>query len=358
MVALLAMTALPTGLAAAAPVGPFNPVVGNNGFLVVASGNATVTNNENEGTMALGGNLTIGDSYRLFLAGQGGATFNGDAHPTAVVVGGRVDLAGSAPTAELSVLSSGYIKIGDLTGVTVRNTDNNNASVNTHVVPAPGTDYDAFPRISMTVQQPIPSVGPASVIDFPGLFSTYEQRSTDLATCANTVVLTDANGSPLPEPIAPGTVAFVHLTAGVTNVLIISATDLNNIATLTFPTAPNASTPLLINVSTTGVGGEGNIVVAGYSQGTVANNGGEVHAFPFSTTVACESPTASPTVTPTTPTPTPTVAPTTVVPSGGVPTGGGGSQPGTGMMLGVGGLVLAGVSGLGALAIRRRLSAS
>jgi choice-of-anchor A domain-containing protein/uncharacterized repeat protein (TIGR01451 family) len=347
MTGLLIATALPADPAAAATVGPINPVAGNAGFLVVTSGNASVTSNENEGTLAVGGDLTIGGAYQLFLKGEGGTTFAGDTHPTALVVGGRVNLAGSSATGNLSVLSNGYIKIGDLTGVTVRNLDNNNAPVNTRVVPAPGANYDAFPRITMTVQQPIASVGPASPIDFANLFASYQQRSTTLATCSDNLVLTDSVGSPLPEPIPPGTVAFVRLTPGVTNVLNISAADLNNIATLNFPAAPSASTPLLVNVNTTGVGGvftwtvpnfanvsgsqaefilmnfpdatqitqtvpsatmegtifapraqltdqsagnnEGNLVLAGLTHGTASNSGGEVHVFPFSTTLACQT---------------------------------------------------------------------
>jgi choice-of-anchor A domain-containing protein len=46
----------------------------------------------------------------------------------------------------------------------------------------------------------------------------------------------------------------VSLTVGVTNILDISGTDLNNIATLTFATQPSATTPLLVNVDTTGSG--------------------------------------------------------------------------------------------------------
>jgi choice-of-anchor A domain-containing protein len=209
----------------------------------------------------------------------------------------------------------------------------------------PGADYNGTPRISLTVQQPVGSVGPASVMNFSTLFASYEQRSAALATCPSTLVLTNANSMPIPQPVPPGTNAFVRLTPGITNVLDIAATDLNNVTTLNFPTPPSASTPLLINVSTASIGGtftwtppnfagaagpqaqfvllnfpgatqitqvlgstvegtifapdaqltdlsasnnEGNIVVAGYQQGAPGANGGEVHVFPFAGALTCQ----------------------------------------------------------------------
>ncbi|MGC5011115.1 collagen-binding domain-containing protein [Streptosporangium sp. DT93] len=350
---------------------PLNPVSGNNGFTVVVEGDTRLNSNENEGTLAVGGDLILTGDYRV--AGQTAGTFvvAGDARPTALVVGGRIDFAQSSPTGRLSVLSNAYVKIGDLTDTFVVDVDGNGALVNTRIN-ATG-DYDAPARVELTVRQPAASVGPVSVIDFAALFATYRQRAADLALCANTVILRDGNGVPLPgNVVPPGSNVRINLTDGITNVLQIDAANLNNIANLIFDDLPTATAPLLVVVDTTAVGGdftwappnfagvsgregqyilfdfpdattirlpagagdtiegtifapdaalidenssniEGNVIVRELTAGTATANGGEIHHFPFGTQLDCAAlpptPTPTPTITPT-PTPTPTITPT------------------------------------------------
>lgn len=346
----------------AAPVGPINPVLATEGFLVMTEGDANLIGAENEGTLAVGGNLTFAQ-YQLATVSAGNFIDFGDNNPTALVVNERVDFANSTPGTRLQVLQNGYVKIRDLTNTVVRNVDNNNAAVNTRVLPV--DDYDAFPRVELVTRQPVSSVGPAFVLDIAAAFQSFRSASTELATCQNTVALRDPNGDPIPTPIPPGTNAVIDLSPNTTNVLNISATDLDNISVLTFADQPTASSPLLVNVNTTdvgdsfswtsptfaGVGGpearfilfnfptatsltlaaggatvegtiyapradytdldqsntEGNIIAR-----TLAHRGGEIHDYPFSTTLACSNgtPTPTPSVTPTvTPTATPTETP-------------------------------------------------
>ncbi|WP_027659926.1 choice-of-anchor A family protein [Salinispora fenicalii] len=358
----------------AAPVGPIDPVQATEGFLVMTEGNATLIGTENEGTLAVGGDLVFAQ-YQLAVVSAGNFFAPGENNPTALVVDGQVDFVNSLPATRLQVLQSGYAKIGNLTDTFVRNFDNNNAPANTRILPA--NDYDAAPRIELVTNQSVPSVGPVSVIDFAEAFQTFRSNSTELATCQNTVVLQDPNGNPISSPIPPGTNAVINLSSNTTNVLNINSTDLDNISVLTFADQPTANGPLLVNVNTTdvgdtfawtapnfaGIGGpearfilfnfptataltlapggatvegtiyapradftdldqsntEGSIITR-----TLEHRGGEIHDYPFSTTLACDSasPTASPTATPTTtPSGTPTADPTvtpTVTPS---PTG-------------------------------------
>ncbi|OON27768.1 hypothetical protein BSA16_30305 [Micromonospora sp. Rc5] len=164
----------------------------------------------------------------------------------------------------------------------------------------PSDDYDAFPRIELVTRQPVASVGPASPIDFAAAFASFRQTSTDLAECPQNVVLRTPNGDPLPRPVPPGSNAVVTLTPGVTNVLDISATDLANIAVLTFATPPTADTPLLVNVDTTDVADAPNADVDALTNSniegsvitrTLVHDGGEIHDRPFSTTLDCPQPT-------------------------------------------------------------------
>ncbi|MEU7611218.1 choice-of-anchor A family protein [Micromonospora sp. NPDC049204] len=345
----------------AQPRQPVDPVAGTQGFLVMTAGDARLLGAENEGTIAVGGNLSFGN-YQV--AGQSAGTFvvPPDSNPTALVVGGRVDFAASVPGSRLQVLQNGYVKIGDLTGTFVRDTDNNAAAVNTRVLPV--NDYEASPRVELVTRQPVASVGPSSPLDFVGAFEGFRATATSLATCQQNVVLTTPEGAPLPRPVPPGSNAVVNLAPGVTNVLNLSASDLANISVLTFADQPTADTPLLVNVDTSGVGDafvwrapnfagiggeqaryilfnlptatsvtltddsatiEGTIYApnAALNAATNANiegsvisrtlthDGGEIHDFPFSSLLNCSQPSPTPTAstptpTPTTPTPTPT----------------------------------------------------
>ena len=258
--ALAGLAAVQLTLGAAAPgatpalataVGPIDPVAAALTFGVMTEGSATVVTNENDGTMAVGGDLTFGQ-YQVANNDAGGYTAAGDTRPTSLVVGGKVNFAGSVAGTRLQVLKNSYVKIGNLAGTFVRDRDNNNASVNTRVLPS--NNYDATPRIELATQQPVASVGPASPINFASAFSTFRKNSSDLATCDNTVVLRDANGNTLPATLPANTNAYIRLTAGVTNVLNITGANLDNIANLTFANQPTAPTPLLVNVLTSGSG--------------------------------------------------------------------------------------------------------
>lgn len=354
-----------------------NPVAGNLGFGTIVEQNAVLGSTETEGTVAVGGNLAFGPGYNVALHTAGTYTAPGDTRPTALLVGGRIDTAASDPNGVLKVLSQGYVKVGDLTGVQALNKDMNGASVNTEIVPA-GQPYNSLPHIEENTSQPVASVGPATMpIDFPALFGTYRQRAAAIADCPENVVLNDAAGNPLPQQsgFPAGTSGYITLTPGRTNVLKLSASDLNNLSELSFRTQPNASTPFVVVVTgevgnwhtpnTPGISGqqapyilwdfpdatdititagdtvegtifapsatltdldasniEGDIVVKTLLAGPRTSpghwvNAGEIHNFPFAAdlecTIAPPPPTTGPTSAPTT---SPTLAPTTSPTSG------------------------------------------
>ncbi|MBN6547790.1 collagen-binding domain-containing protein, partial [Actinacidiphila bryophytorum] len=256
--AVACLAALPSaGTAAAAPRAIGNPVAGNHGFGTIVENNALLGSTETEGTVALGGDLTFGPGYNVAIHTAGTFVDDGDANPTALLVGGRVDMAGSSPVGVLRVENNGYVKIGDPTGVTPLDRDANGAAVNTRVVAA-GSGYDSTPRIELTTDQPPASVAPRpGLIDFTSLFATYRSRAADMAACAANVTLDDAQGNPLdPQTGFPdGTQAYVTLTPGETNVLHISGEDLNRLSVLTFRNQPSANTPFVVVVDTTATGG-------------------------------------------------------------------------------------------------------
>ncbi|MCP2322647.1 choice-of-anchor A domain-containing protein/LPXTG-motif cell wall-anchored protein [Hamadaea flava] len=383
---MLGLTA--TGSQAATVI---DPLVGNEGFLVLVEQDAQFWAHEVEGTVAVGGDLLVGGNFTTLTQSTNPFTIPGDGAPTALIVNGKVDLANSTAGVEMHVTGGGYMKIGDLSGVVVRDTDNNNASALTRLVPA--DDYNAKPDVEVAVHQPASSVGPTVPLDVAGLFPTYRSISTQLATiCPENVTPTNSAGNPLTSPYAPGTRAFVTLTPGEANIWNVSAADLNNVTELTFTNQPTADTPLIVNVDTTGVGGdfawdsptlpgvdslqapyilwnfpdatslqhvggdslegtlyapradfvdldpsniEGAVVVKSLVMGSGRVDGGEVHLFPFAATIECEdvSPTPSPTISGSIiPGPTPSHFPTpsgSVTPSssGPIPSGSSSSEP-------------------------------
>ncbi|GAA3207791.1 hypothetical protein GCM10010468_24320 [Actinocorallia longicatena] len=371
--ALVAAAGLATALAANAHVrAASNPVAGGNGFTVVVAGDAEVSGNENDGTMAIGGDLTLTGRYRVAGGGAGSFTAPGDTNPTALVIGGRVNWPASASGGSLQVLSQGFVKIGDLAASRVLSVDGNGALVNTQV--NGGGAYDSAPRVELTTRQDTSSVGPGLPFDPAALFDAYRERADELTSCVSNVNLRDGDGAALaPTGIPAGTNARITLAAGRTNVLHLRASDLANISILTFGNRPTATAPLLVVVDTSdvgdsftwaapnfaGIGGsdasfilfdfptatqitlpagqggtiegtifaprarltdlnssniEGNVIVGGLVHGSDAGDGGEIHSFPFATTLDCvpviatETPTPTVTITQVTAPPGPTPA--------------------------------------------------
>ncbi|MFD5725271.1 collagen-binding domain-containing protein [Streptomyces sp. NPDC058368] len=373
----LAAAAVPAAPAAADYSG--NPLAGDSGFGVLVQDDAVLGSTETEGSVAIGGNLTYGPGYNVALQTPGTFTAPGDDRPTALLVGGRIDHAASSPQGVLQVLSGGYVKVGDPTGSTVLDEDSNGAEVNTHIVAA-GAGYDSTPRVQETVHQPVESVTDTTGLpDMDALFATFRNRSDAIATCATNVVLRDASGTPLPDQTGfpAGTSAHITLTEGETNVLRLTGEQLNNLSELTFDNQPDATTPFVVDIDTTGtdstyvwhipnlagVSGdqapymlwnfpdatditiadgdslegtiyaprahltdldpsniEGTIVVRELTAGPLGDGGtsvdaGEIHQFPFAADIDCDGTGPSPSPSPTDSTPTPTPSPTDSTPT-------------------------------------------
>ncbi|MFE6894182.1 collagen-binding domain-containing protein [Streptomyces sp. NPDC057694] len=234
-----------------------NPVAGNNGFGVITEDDAYLGSTESEGPVAVGGDLRFGAGYNVSLNTAGSYVAPGDQRPTALLVGGRVRYDQSDPAGVLKVLQNGYVKIGDMTGGQALDSDSNGAAANTHI-DARGTAYDATPRIELSTREAAAKVGPADLMDFPGLFTTYRDRARQMAACAGNVILRDGNGDPLPDQstVPPGSQIKLSLDTGRTNVLRLTGAMLDNISTLTLLNQPTAAAPLVVVVDTSAEGGD------------------------------------------------------------------------------------------------------
>lgn len=352
----------PTAQAATVTYDPLAPALDFNSFV---ENETTLTSTESEGPVATGGNLVVKGSYNVNIHEAGTFVAPGDSQQAGLVVGGQVDWTQDPATSVVQVHN--YAKIGDLAGSEVRNTDVNNASVNTHIV-AEGAAYDSTPRIELNTQQPLSSVGPSSPIDFAAAFAQLRANANDLFVCdAHEVEMQTDMMVTVPKGEVPsGAQIHITLEPGVTNVLNVTGEDLNNMSELVFENPPAADTPLLINVDTSGAGGEldwevpnqpgagggngapyilwnfkdtarltitggdsvegsilapdadytdlselnveGQVIAKNAVHGDTGFNGGEIHQFPFAAQLSCETDEPSPSDTTDAPT---TDAPTT-----------------------------------------------
>ena len=205
-----------------------SPLAGALGFNAFIQNDTNMRGLEADGPVAMGGDLIIQGDYNVATQTTGTFVDGSDAQPSALVVGGQVvfnqDPNGSSI---IRVLNNGYVKVGDLTGTDVRNTDQNNASVNTRLV-ASGQPYEGAPRVELTVQQPEGSVGPTSPIDFDAAFDEFRANAALLTTCIDTVVMKDPNGATVDKgAVAPNQQIRIELESGVTNILNVTGADLN-----------------------------------------------------------------------------------------------------------------------------------
>lgn len=240
--------AVPTAAAHEAPAVTGNPMATNHGFGVLTRHGALLAGTGAESAVAVGGDLSFGSRYTVAPRGTGGFVAPGDARPTALLVDGAVDFAGSAADGVLRVTGDRYVKVGDLSGSATRATGMDGEPVKTRLVGA-GAGYGTTPRVELTTAQPPTSVGPArGLVDFGALFTGHRQRADALARCRATV-------APL-DPLTPGATVRIRLADARTNVLRLTGRQLTGIRGLAFENRPTAERPLVIVVDTTAEGGE------------------------------------------------------------------------------------------------------
>ena len=201
------------------------------GYNAFIQNDVTIQSGDTEGPIALGGDLTINGSFTVATQSAGYLYHNEEELAASFVIDGKVIYQSS----EGINLNQGYLKIGDLSGSTVYDLDNNNVATNTRVTPG---DYEETPRILLQRNQSLESIDAPNIIDFDTAFAELNSASISLSELENNIEIENGNKITL----APDTL----------NVLNVTGEELNNLINFTFNNKPSPSSPLLINVDYNG----------------------------------------------------------------------------------------------------------
>lgn len=227
---------------------PTAPALGFNVFLQKG---ATLINNETEGPVAMGGDLTLSqNSFQVSTNYTGSFKINNV--PVTLVIGGKINFNGGNG---LNVNQNGYVKIGDCGSSKVWYKDQNNAYSPIRITP--GSDYNGSPRINLSanaqqlgVSESNNPVCEGNLINFDAAFTQMKATSASMAACADNTNLTNANGNTIPHTNLPNQVK-INLHDGI-NVLNLGGTDINLVQDFIYNNKPDANHVLVINVNAPG----------------------------------------------------------------------------------------------------------
>ena len=192
----------------------------------------SLTSGDSEGPLAMGGDLTLNGLFTAAAHTSGTLFFNGENQASSLIVNGSVNYDSSE---EGIHLNNGFVKIGDLSGSVVHDTDENGVVNNTRVTQ--GT-YNDQPRIHVQRNQDATTVGVDNIIDFEAAFVALDSTSVFYSELPNNVTIQEVNK--------------IDLLENSFNVLHITGEELNNLSNFTFNDQPTATSPLIINVDAEG----------------------------------------------------------------------------------------------------------
>ena len=228
-----------------------SPTVPAKNFNVFTLGNTTLTTNESEGPIAIGGDLTITGSYQVAIHSAG--TFLVGNKPIGLLVNGKVNYQSGN---SVQVLSNAYVKIGNANGSTVWYADQNNATPPIRITP--NSNYNSSPRIELNSNAPSLGVSvnnnpvfQSNLLDFNAAFQTMKASSLSISQCTQNIQLTNPNGQSITNATLTNQVK-INLQSGI-NYWNITGAQLNSVDEISFNNVkPSASKVLVINVDASG----------------------------------------------------------------------------------------------------------
>jgi choice-of-anchor A domain-containing protein len=222
-----------------------NPLQLAKGFDVFTKTGLTFERGHTDGPVATGGDLTLNGETTIAMNNSGAYPFaynNGSNY--GIVINGRINYT----TGNVSYVNQGHMRISNITGTTLFDKDNNNASTNLQAVSS-SRGFNSNPRLQLQRQQDKTTVTTAHNIDFNTAFNQFVYN-TDLIKSypANTPCASSFNFITIPSGQNPR----INLVSGKVNYINLTQTqltNLNNQGSITFTTAPAADKILIVNVT-------------------------------------------------------------------------------------------------------------
>lgn len=221
----------------------FSPVQSARGFNVFTEQDVTLTAGDTHGPVAAGGNLVLKGQTILSMNTPGDYPYGaGNEKNFGLVVAGKLVL----QQGNESALNKGFMRLQDVTGITVYDKDQNNAACNLRLT---GGTYDANPRFQVQRQQSKDSLQQPHGITFTDAFTHFKTISTlihnyDAMSSALSPYLVSLT---LPTEMNPN----IYLTPNKVNLIRLTGAQLNALldqGSITFETKPDMNTPVVFDI--------------------------------------------------------------------------------------------------------------
>ncbi|MBG7610693.1 choice-of-anchor A family protein, partial [Polaribacter sp. BAL334] len=247
--AVVNITVLPLGTT-------YNPILPANCFNVFIENDVIVSGGSSNGSLAMGGDLTINGNYSV--AAQDCGCFDVDGVNIGLLVNGKVNYPfNGTPTPGVVTIagSNQYVKIGNANGSLTWYKDELNAPAPIKITPDATYGNSTYIQLAGTspglgVDANNNPVFENNVFDFGSAFQQLKTNSLDMSLMANNVKLFDNANQPIANIGLPSTVK-INLQNGV-NHLNVTGTDLNNVDSFIFNQIPDADKILVINIDADG----------------------------------------------------------------------------------------------------------
>lgn len=222
-----------------------NPLQFAKGFDVFTKSSLTFKNGHTDGPVATGGGLNLEGATTIAMNNSGEYPFTyNNSNNYGIVINGRI----TYTNGNVSYVNRGYIRLGDVTGSTIFDKDNNNANTNLQVVSS-SKGFNSNPRLQLQRQQTKASATTAHGIDFNAAFNQFVYN-TDLINSytSNTPCGSSFNFITIPATQNPR-VTLVNNKVNYINLTQAQLANLNNVGSIIFDVAPAANRILIINVT-------------------------------------------------------------------------------------------------------------